>query len=82
MANRKEMTSNARIRFNLGGGPEDSTKGSGSTHLSVHGMRARVEQRLPGAHFEADGLSTGKQTGPIRGPDAYQGEVFKSGESN
>lgn len=33
-----------------------------------------ANQRLPKGHFDADGLSEGKQSGPCRStPDAYQG---------
>jgi hypothetical protein len=81
MANRKEVTSNARIRFNIGGGREEAQKGSGSTHQAVNSAKSNVDQKLPTDHFESDGLSAGKQTGPIRGADAYQGPR-ESGEKN
>jgi hypothetical protein len=36
--------------------------------------RAQPNQRLPKGHFDSDGLSEGKQTGPVRPTcDAYQG---------
>jgi hypothetical protein len=36
--------------------------------------RAQPNQRLPKGHFDEDGLSIGKSTGPVRPTaDAYQG---------
>ena len=71
----------ANIRISVGGGPERATRGGGSAHEAEHGMRAQPDQKLPRDHFEADGLSTGKSTGAVRGPDAYQG-ARESGEES
>jgi hypothetical protein len=36
--------------------------------------RAQPNQRLPRGHFDSDGLSQGKEKGPVRSEcDAYQG---------
>jgi hypothetical protein len=43
--------------------------------------RANTNQRLPGGHFDKDGLSQGDMIGEGRKThDAYQGERAKDGE--
>ena len=43
--------------------------------MSQEPTRAQPNQRLPKDHFAPDGLSEGKQTGPVRKEwDAYQGK--------
>lgn len=37
-------------------------------------VEPRATVRIPAGHFNQDGVSQGKSTGPVRGPDAYQGK--------
>ena len=71
----------ANIRISVGGGPERATRGGGSAHEAEHGMRAQPDQKLPMTGHFSDGMSQGKQTGAVRGPDAYQG-ARESGEDS
>jgi len=58
----------ANIRFGHKGG----SAAEGAYH--AHEPKALPNQRLPGDHFDSDGLSGGTERGTSRGMDAEQGE--------
>lgn len=55
--------------------PSPTSREQGETYCNAN-------QRLPKGHFDADGLSKGKETGPMRStPDAFQGQRSEGEET-